>query len=66
MTASVFKKHLKIDAVILKDSRINHLSGLLSCLLLAYLTSLALARYYQADPFENFLQEKLKKELAKK
>ena len=66
LTAGIFKRRLKIDAVILRNNQTNRLSKILNHLLLAYLTSLVLARYYRVNPFEKFLQEKLKKDLNKK
>lgn len=62
LTAKIFKNQLKINSIVLKVSG----QEVLKNLLLGYLVSLALARRGKADPFENFLQEKLKKELAKK
>ncbi len=66
LTAGFFKKNLKIDSIVLTLGRVNSVSSVLSHLLLVYLTTLGLAQYYGVDPFENFLQEKLKKDLRRK
>ncbi len=59
LTAKIFKNQLKINSIVLKVSG----QEVLKNLLLGYLVSLALAQRGKADPFENFLQEQLKKQL---
>jgi glucose/mannose-6-phosphate isomerase len=59
LTAKIFKNQLKINSIVLKVSGREVFKNLL----LGYLVSLALAQQGKVDPFENFLQEQLKKQL---
>lgn len=62
-TFEIFKDSLLIDSERIVIDQAQGISGILEQLLLAYLLSLNLAECYQVDPFENYFQEKLKKDL---
>ncbi|KKS07150.1 MAG: hypothetical protein UU61_C0021G0009, partial [Parcubacteria group bacterium GW2011_GWB1_41_4] len=66
LTAKFFGKYLGIDSVIFKISKKNAIRDFLSQFALIYALSFKLAEINKIDPFENLIQERLKKELKKR